>query len=123
MSKIPLWARKTKHALFGNLPGRIGLRNRACLHHLNKKSLEHLFSSALEEVKSGDILIDCGANIGTVTKRFAATGATVHSFEPDPWSFSKLEANIFGAPNRHHTQPRYWNRKWNNQLFSRLRIP
>lgn len=99
MSKLPLWARKTKHALFGNLPGYVGLRNRACLHHLNKKSLEQVFSNTLEKVKSGDVLIDCGANVGGISKRFASTGAIVHSFEPDPWSFNELQSNISGYPN------------------------
>lgn len=99
MNRIPLWARKTKHSLFGSLPGRIGLRNRACLHHIKKQSLEHVFSNALKKVQSGDVLIDCGANVGTITKRFASTGATVHSFEPDPWSFTELESKISGAPN------------------------
>lgn len=42
------------------------------------------------ETKPGDILIDCGANVGDVTSSFARTGATVYAFEPDPLCFSVL---------------------------------
>ncbi|WP_208348242.1 FkbM family methyltransferase [Pseudaestuariivita rosea] len=41
-------------------------------------------------LKPGDLVIDCGANIGDVTEPLAATGATVHCFEPDPYAFDRL---------------------------------
>jgi len=41
-------------------------------------------------LKPGDIVIDCGANIGDVARSLAVTGATVHAFEPDPLAFEEL---------------------------------
>ena len=42
------------------------------------------------EVSRGDVIIDCGANVGDLTSRFARTGATVYAFEPHPAAFSVL---------------------------------
>lgn len=42
-------------------------------------------------VSGEDILIDCGANVGEITSRMAATVATIYAFEPDPYAFSALE--------------------------------
>lgn len=44
----------------------------------------------LKRLNSEAIVIDCGANIGDITHKFASTGATVHSFEPDPTAFAIL---------------------------------
>lgn len=38
----------------------------------------------------GDIAVDCGANVGNITARLAATGATVYAFEPNPAAFERL---------------------------------
>jgi FkbM family methyltransferase len=35
-----------------------------------------------EQIKPGDIVIDCGAYLGRITNYFADRGAIVHSFEP-----------------------------------------
>ncbi|OSZ80332.1 hypothetical protein CAP36_03510 [Chitinophagaceae bacterium IBVUCB2] len=37
------------------------------------------------------IVIDCGANVGHISKMLASTGATVIAFEPDPIAFKKLQ--------------------------------
>jgi FkbM family methyltransferase len=42
-------------------------------------------------IARGDITIDCGANIGTVTSRLARAGATVYAFEPNPVCFDILK--------------------------------
>lgn len=39
---------------------------------------------------SGDIMIDCGANIGEVLAPFAIMGATVLAYEPNIYAFEKL---------------------------------
>lgn len=49
-----------------------------------------VLDGALKMVGPGDVLIDCGANLGEITKKMAATGAQVYAFEPDPWTFEKL---------------------------------
>jgi FkbM family methyltransferase len=97
--RVPRKLRLVKHSLFQFLPGRVGLRNQACFHHLLKNSAPELFRKAMEEVQPGDLLIDCGANVGAVSRVFAKTGARVHAFEPDPWSFEQLSTNLKGFPN------------------------
>lgn len=99
MRVIPRGLREAKHAAFGVLPGRIGLRNRACLHHLRKPNLDSVFQAALEKVGPGKLCIDCGANKGSVTQRMVETGADVIAFEPDPWSFQQLSGSISGNGN------------------------
>ena len=37
-----------------------------------------------DEIRSGDIAIDCGANVGLVTEEMSRRGAIVHAFEPIP---------------------------------------
>ena len=51
------------------------------------------------QTKPGDILIDCGANVGDVTSTLARTGATVYAFEPDPLCFSVLSKRFSSTPN------------------------
>lgn len=41
-------------------------------------------------LRPGDLVMDCGANMGVVTDVLARTGADVIAFEPDPWAFGKL---------------------------------
>ncbi|MHA6268272.1 FkbM family methyltransferase [Aliiroseovarius sp. CAU 1755] len=41
-------------------------------------------------LKPGDVVLDCGANVGEVTVPLAKTGAHIHAFEPDPYAFGKL---------------------------------
>lgn len=91
---IPYYIRLTKHLVFGLLPGKVGLRNRACAHHLTKGSVVGAFEAVLSGVDAGDICIDCGANVGLFTERMAATGATVFAFEPDPWTYRQLDAKF-----------------------------
>ncbi|MDA9521633.1 hypothetical protein XI06_15090 [Bradyrhizobium sp. CCBAU 11434] len=50
-------------------------------------------------IERGDVLIDCGANIGGVTSAFARTGAQVYSFEPNPLCFSVLRSRFARTPN------------------------
>lgn len=57
------------------------------------------FESYLANISSGDVCIDAGANFGVMTMRLAATGATVHAFEPDPLAFEKLQRAAEGWPN------------------------
>ena len=45
----------------------------------------------LRAIGRDSIVLDCGANVGDVTEKFAATGATVYAFEPDPVAFAILQ--------------------------------
>ena len=46
--------------------------------------------SDLDEIiiNPGDLVIDCGANVGKVTDYFSSKGATVIAFEPNQFAFS-----------------------------------
>ena len=49
--------------------------------------------------QEGEIAIDCGANVGKITKRMALGGAIVYAFEPDPNAFKFLVENTKEIPN------------------------
>ena len=68
----------------------------------------------MRELRSGDVLelrdatrslhagataIDCGAHVGNVTAAFAATGARVIAFEPNPAAFASLRRRFEDADN------------------------
>lgn len=57
------------------------------------------FEATLATLTRDDVCIDCGANVGNVTRMLAETGATVHAFEPDPWSFGQLKARFGDTSN------------------------
>jgi FkbM family methyltransferase len=46
--------------------------------------------SVVSDLKSGDICIDVGANVGMVSEIFLSKGAEVYAFEPHPDAFKKL---------------------------------
>jgi FkbM family methyltransferase len=50
-------------------------------------------------LRPGDLVVDCGANVGSITTRLAATGADVVAFEPDPVAFQELETATRDMPN------------------------
>lgn len=50
-------------------------------------------------LRPGDLVMDCGANMGVVTALLAATGADVLAYEPDPYAFSILEQKFANSPN------------------------
>jgi FkbM family methyltransferase len=69
---------------------------------LNKGALWLSFIKLLpitRKLDKNSIVLDCGANIGDITKKFAATGATVHAFEPDPLAFGILEKRFRASSN------------------------
>jgi FkbM family methyltransferase len=53
-----------------------------------------LFDRAVRGLGPGDVVLDCGANLGDFTELFLSTGATVHAFEPDPWTFERLRGRF-----------------------------
>ena len=81
------------------LPGRLGYIARRKLKRRHCKRAQDTFSQVLTETGVGDLCIDLGANIGTVTRRMAETGAKVISFEPDPGAWSVLKKNTEWLPN------------------------
>lgn len=76
----------------------------AKLKRRHKRDLRHaraegLLEGILSMLRPGDVVVDCGANRGDVTAGLAATGATVHAFEPDPYNVAKLTERFSAAPN------------------------
>lgn len=53
------------------------------------------------EVRPDEVILDCGANVGDITSRFARTGAEVYAFEPNPGVFRILSRRFRGLPRVH----------------------
>lgn len=66
------------------------------LRHAHAKGL---MQGILSMLRPGDVVLDCGANIGDVTLPLAETGAHVHAFEPDPFAFQKISKRVAGREN------------------------
>jgi FkbM family methyltransferase len=74
------------------------------LKRRHKRDLRHaraegLLQGVLSYLQPGDVVVDCGANRGDITAALAATGATVHAFEPDPFNLERLRDRFAGAAN------------------------
>ena len=54
-----------------------------------------------DAIHPGDLVIDCGANVGIVTDILAKKGAEVHAFEPNPDAFQALSARFSNHPQVH----------------------
>ena len=67
--------------------------------NLRAAAAKGLLQGIVSMLRSGDVVIDCGANMGAVTGPLAATGAEVHAYEPDPYAFGKLRAAVGALPN------------------------
>ena len=46
-----------------------------------------------------DLVLDCGANVGYITRFLASTGAQIIAFEPDPRAFAQLQKRCGHLPN------------------------
>jgi FkbM family methyltransferase len=66
------------------------------------------FVALLALVEPGDVVVDCGANVGSVASRFAERGCVVHCFEPDPLAFAQLQKRLVGAKNIHLYPKAVW---------------
>lgn len=81
------------------VPGKLGYIARRKLKRRQCARMQDTFSQVLAETRAGDLCIDLGANVGTITRRMALTGADVISFEPDPGAFSALQDAVHDLPN------------------------
>ncbi len=52
------------------------------------------------EIRAGDRVVDCGANVGAFSVWAAAAGAVLDAYEPHPLTFDSLERNVGGLPVR-----------------------
>jgi FkbM family methyltransferase len=54
------------------------------------RSLPPHIREKIESIRPGDVCVDCGANVGSISGMFADLGAVTHAFEPDPAAFAEL---------------------------------
>ncbi|WP_224815287.1 FkbM family methyltransferase [Hasllibacter sp. MH4015] len=66
---------------------------------LKKQYARGVMDGILALLRPGDIVLDCGANVGAVAEPLARTGATVLCFEPDPYAFARLTDRLGDHPN------------------------
>ena len=52
-------------------------------------------------ISPGDIVLDCGANVGDITSKFARSGATVYAFEPNKLCFGIITKRFALMPHVH----------------------
>lgn len=71
----------------------------------------------LSTIKKGDVVIDCGANIGVVSGYFASKGAKVYSFEPDPNAFKRLSSRFEQNQNVECINKGVWKEKSRMKLY------
>jgi len=66
--------------------------------NLRKASAEGFLAGVAAMLRPGDLVMDCGANVGAITSILAQTGADVLAFEPDPFAFGELSARLADHP-------------------------
>ncbi|MFT7037235.1 MAG: FkbM family methyltransferase [Cyclobacteriaceae bacterium] len=71
----------------------------------------------LSTIKKGDVVIDCGANVGVVTGYFASKAAKVYSFEPDPNAFNRLNSKFAKNENVECINKGVWKEKSRMKLY------
>jgi FkbM family methyltransferase len=90
----PQTAWETALATLSVIDGRAGRNARRWLRRRYVKRTMADFQLLLTRLGPESVCLDLGANVGTVTLQMAATGATVHAFEPDPYAFAELQRNV-----------------------------
>lgn len=67
--------------------------------NLRKAEAEGFLNGILAMLRPGDLVLDCGANVGKISTLMARTGAQVLAYEPDPYAFSRLSEACADLPN------------------------
>lgn len=67
--------------------------------NMRKASAEGFLAGILAMLKPGDLVMDCGANVGKITTQVARTGAKILAYEPDPFAFGQLSKACGDLPN------------------------
>lgn len=67
--------------------------------NMRKAWAEGYLTAITAMLKPGDLVMDCGANMGVITEILAASGADVVAYEPDPFAFETLTRKFAETPN------------------------
>lgn len=67
--------------------------------NLRKSWAEGYMTAITAMLKPGDLVLDCGANMGVITAVLAATGADVIAYEPDPYAYEILQEKFAAMAN------------------------
>lgn len=67
--------------------------------NMRKAAAEGFLHGVMAMLKPKDLVLDCGANVGTISALLAQTGANVLAYEPDPFAFSELRKTCKDLPN------------------------
>ena len=86
-------SRLFKSRLLRHLPGALGHRYE-CKYMVRSNG----FDEAVRRC-GGATCIDLGANLGVYTRKMASRTKQVIAFEPDPWTFAALQANVTDLDN------------------------
>ncbi len=90
---------ETSEAREADLKAKLSKLKRREQRNLRQARAHGFLDGILALLRPGDVVIDCGANVGEVSARLAATGATVIAFEPDPYAFGKLSERLADCDN------------------------
>lgn len=74
----------------------------------------------LFKLGKNSLVIDCGANVGHISKLLASTGASVISFEPDPIAWQQLTKRCGRKKNIQLIQKGVWHKTSTIQLFAHI---
>lgn len=72
---------------------------RRARRNMRKAGAHGFLAGVCAMLRPGDLVMDCGANMGVITAILAATGADVIAYEPDPYTFEKLQEKFSGVAN------------------------
>ena len=72
---------------------------------------------SLCNLKTGDVFIDCGANLGQEISLFSDMGIVFDSYEPHPYFFNKLVENFKDKKNVNITKKAVWVKNTNLEFY------
>lgn len=82
----------------GLMPGNAAARKQAILmiqhRRENWPKVQGRFDEIVASLGPSSLCVDFGANVGEFTERLCQSGAEVHAFEPDPYTFGKLRERV-----------------------------
>lgn len=91
--------KKVRDRVLPSTPEEIETLIRRQKRNMRKAWAEGYMTAITAMLRPGDLVLDCGANMGVVTEVLAATGADVIAYEPDPYAFSTLQTKFGNSPN------------------------